>query len=102
MNSGSCGQMSSSRKLHIHVVQTHHTGEQVTHWDKTNKELLSPKMVISIVCLVPVRLLLPSLAAKGLSTAHTSYEGGVLLSLYYNVHSVLFFSVSLSNSTAKS
>ena len=64
--------------------------------------LVSPKMVISFVCLVPVRLLLPSLAAKGLSTAHTSYEGGVLLSLYYNVHSVLFFSVSLSNSTAKS
>ena len=54
MNSGSCVQMSSSRKLPIHVVQNHHTGE-----------LVSPKMVISFVCLVPVRLLLPSLAAKG-------------------------------------
>ena len=82
MNSGSCGRMSSSRKLPIHVVQIHHTGEQVTHWEKTNKELVSSKMVISIVCLVPVSLLLPSLAAKGLSTAHTSYNGGALLSRY--------------------
>ena len=82
MNSGSCVQMSSSRKLPIHVVQIHHTVEQVTHWDKTNKMLVSPKMVISFVCLVPVRLLLPSPAAKGVSTAHTSYNGGALLSRY--------------------
>ena len=82
MNSGSCGQISPSRKLPIHVVQIHLNGEQVTHWDKTNKELVSPKMVISFVCLVLVRLLLPSLAAKGLSTAHTSYDGGALLSRY--------------------
>ena len=82
MNSGSCVQMSSSRKLPNHVVQIHLTGEQVTHWDKTDKELVSPKMVITFVCLVPVRLLLPSPAAKGLSTAQTSYNGGVLLSRY--------------------
>ena len=83
MNSGSCGQMSSSRKLPSHVVQTHYTGEQVTHWDKTNKELVSSKVVISFVCLVLVRLLLPSLlGAKALSTAHTSYNDGALLSRY--------------------
>ena len=82
MNSGSCGQMSSSRKLPIHVVQIHLPGEQVTHWDKANSLLVSPKMVISFVCLVLVRLLLPSLAAKGISTAHTSYNDGALLSRY--------------------
>ena len=82
ISSGSCVQISSSRKLPNHVVQIHLTGEQVTHWDKTDKELVSPKMVITFVCLVPVRLLLPSPAAKGLSTAHTSYNGGVLLSRY--------------------
>ena len=43
-----------------HMVQKHHTGEQETHWDKTNKELTSSKMVIFFVCLVPVRFLLTS------------------------------------------
>ena len=33
-------------------------GEQETHWDKTNKELTSSKMVIFFICLVPVRSLL--------------------------------------------
>ena len=40
------------------MVQKHLAGEQETHWDKTNKELTSSKMVIFIVCLVPVRFLL--------------------------------------------
>ena len=43
-----------------HVVQQHLAGEQETHWDKTNKELTSSKMVIFFVCLVPVRFLLTS------------------------------------------
>ena len=75
MNSGSCGQTSASRELPIHVVQIHHTGEQVTHWDKTNKELVSSKMVISFVCLVPVRLLLPS--QRFCTTWITSCKGAI-------------------------
>ena len=30
-------------KLGIDVVQNHHAGEKVTHWDKTNKKLTSFK-----------------------------------------------------------
>ena len=43
-----------------HVVLKHLAGEQGTHWDKTNRELTSSKMVIFYVCLVPVRSLLTS------------------------------------------
>ena len=43
-----------------HMVQKHFAGEQETHWDKTNKELTSSKMVIFFVCLVPVHFLLTS------------------------------------------
>ena len=43
-----------------HMVQKHLAGEQETHWDKTNKERTSSKMVIFFVCLVPVRFLLTS------------------------------------------
>ena len=47
-------------QLVSHVVQKHFAGEQETHWDKTNQELASSKMVIFFVCLVPVRFLLTS------------------------------------------
>ena len=60
----------------IHVVLNRYSGEQETHWDKTNKRLTSLKMVIFFVCLLPVRFLLNGitvffvprewLAAKGL------------------------------------
>ena len=43
-----------------HVVQKQLAGEQETHWDKTNRELTSSKMVIFFVCIVPVRFLLTS------------------------------------------
>ena len=46
-------------QLAIHVVENRHAGEKKLLWDKTNKRQL---MVISFVCLVPVRLLLSSMA----------------------------------------
>ena len=33
------------------MVQRHLAGEKETHWDKTNKELTSSKMIIFIICL---------------------------------------------------
>ena len=39
-----------------------HMVQKPPHWDKTNKELTSFKMVIFFVCFVPVRLLGPSMA----------------------------------------
>ena len=47
-----------------HMVQKHLGGEQETHWDKTNTELSSSKMVIFFVCLVPVRFVLTSKTNK--------------------------------------
>ena len=47
-------------QLVSHVVQKHLAGEQETHWNKTNKELTSSKMVIFFICLVPVHFLLTS------------------------------------------
>ena len=47
-------------QLVSHVVQKHLVGEQEMHWDKTNKEVTSSKMVIFFVCLVPVHFLLTS------------------------------------------
>ena len=38
------------------------TGPQATHWDKTNIELISFKMVVFFVCLVAVLCLLSSVA----------------------------------------
>ena len=52
--------MKGPLQLVIHVVQNRHFGEQATHWDKTNKELTSFKMVISFICLLPLHLLLSS------------------------------------------
>ena len=46
----------------IHVVQNLRAGEQKSHWDKTNKENYHFKLCRSFVCLVPVRLLLSSVA----------------------------------------
>ena len=49
-------------QLAIHVVQNRRAGEQKSHWDKTNKENYHLKLCMSFVCLVPVRLLLSSVA----------------------------------------
>ena len=49
-------------QLAIHVVQNRRAGEQKSHWDKTNKENYHFKLCMSFVCLVPVRLLLFSVA----------------------------------------
>ena len=46
----------------IRVVQNLRAGEQKSHWDKTNKENYNLKLCMSFVCLVPVRLLLSSVA----------------------------------------
>ena len=48
-------------QLVIHVVQNRRAGEQKSHWD-TNKENYNLKLCLSFVCLVPVRLLLSSVA----------------------------------------
>ena len=52
----------SPLQLAIHVVQNRRAGEQKSHWDKTNKENYHLKLCMSFVCLVPVRLLLSSVA----------------------------------------
>ena len=49
-------------QLVIHVVQNRRAEEETSHWGKTNKENYHLKLCISFVCLVPVRLLLPSVA----------------------------------------
>ena len=49
-------------QLVIHIIQSRHDRERETHWDKTNKELASFKMVISLVFLVLVSLMLSSMA----------------------------------------
>ena len=49
-------------QLAIHVVQNCRAGEQKSHWEKTNRENYHFKLCISFVCLVPVRLLLSSVA----------------------------------------
>ena len=52
-------------QLGIDVVQNHHAGEKGTHWDKTNKKLTSFKngnCFCLVNCLLPVRLLLFSMA----------------------------------------
>lgn len=41
-------------QLVIHITQNCHAREGETHWDKTNKELASFKIVISLVFLVLV------------------------------------------------
>ena len=56
----SCLTMIGPLQLAIHVVQNHHTGEQKSRWDKTNKENYHLKLYMSFVCLVPVQLLLSS------------------------------------------
>ena len=50
-------------QLVIHVVQNRVTEEQKSHWEKTNKEIYHLKLCVPFVCLVPVRLLLSSVAA---------------------------------------
>lgn len=49
-------------QLVIHIIQNRQARERETHWDKTNKELASFKMVISLVFLVLVSLMLSSMA----------------------------------------
>ena len=49
-------------QLTVTWCKTRHVRTQETHWDKTNKELTSFKIVIFFVCFVPVRLLRPSMA----------------------------------------
>ena len=49
-------------QLVIHVVQNRPAGEQKSHWDETNKENYHFKLCMSFVCLIPVRLLLSSMA----------------------------------------
>ena len=51
-------------QLVIHVVQNRRAGEQKSPWDETNKENYHLKLCTSFVCLVPVRLLLSSLAVQ--------------------------------------
>ena len=73
------------------MVQKHLAGEQETHWDKTNKELTSSKMVILFFCLVPVRLLLTSKVLLYHVTGH-------LQSAHYPVTGfVSLLYISLSN-----
>ena len=47
-------------QLDSHVVRKHLVGEQVTHWDMTNKENYHFRWCKLFVCLVPVRFLLTS------------------------------------------
>ena len=49
-------------QLANHVVQKRRTGEQKSHWDKTNKGNYHLKLCMPFVCLVPVPLLLSSTA----------------------------------------
>ena len=49
-------------QLAIHVIQNRRAGEQKLHWDKTNEENYHFKLCMYFVCLVPVRLLLSSVA----------------------------------------
>ena len=49
-------------QLVIHIIQNRHARERETHCDKTNKELASFKMVISLVFLVLVSLMLSNMA----------------------------------------
>ena len=71
------------RRLAIHVVQNRYSGEQETHWEKTNKRLTSLKVVILFVCVQPLWFLLTSItvfffcttwiAAKGLLMVFSSH-----------------------------
>ena len=49
-------------QLAIHVLQNRRAGEQKSQWDKTNKENYNFRLCMSLACLVPVRLLLSSMA----------------------------------------
>ena len=49
-------------QLAIHEVQNRRAGEKTSHWEKANKENYHFKLCMSFVCLVPVRLLLSSVA----------------------------------------
>ena len=49
-------------QLANHVVQNRRTGEQKSHWDKTNKGNYHLKLCMLFVCLIPGRLLLSSTA----------------------------------------
>ena len=49
-------------QLAIHMVQNRRAGEQKSHLDETNKENYHLKLCMSFVCVVPVRLLLSSVA----------------------------------------
>ena len=49
-------------QLAIHVVQNRRSGEEKSHWDKTNRENYHLKLCMCFVCLVPVRLLLSIMA----------------------------------------
>ena len=62
----------------IHVVQNRRTGEQKSHWDKTNKGNYHLKLCMPFVCLVPVRLLLTS-------TAVLYHVNGYLQRAYFRI-----------------
>ena len=47
-----------SLNLAISVSQNHHAVDLWTHWEKTNKDLTSYKMIIPFVFYFPLRLLL--------------------------------------------
>ena len=51
-----------SYNVDIHMVKNHYTGEQKFHWDKTNKRNYHLKLCMPFVGLVPVPLVLSSLA----------------------------------------
>ena len=52
----------SPLQLVIHVVENCRAGEKKSHWNKTNKKKYHVKLCMSFVFLVPVRLLLSSVA----------------------------------------
>ena len=49
-------------QLANHVVQNCRTGEQKSHWDKTDKGNYHLQLCMPFVCLVPVRILLSGTA----------------------------------------
>ena len=61
----------------IRVVENRYSGEQETHWDKTNKRRTSLKIVIFFVCLLPVRFLLTSITVFFCTTWMASCKGPI-------------------------
>ena len=93
-------------QLVIHGVQNCRAGEQMSHWDKTNKENYHFILCMSFVCLVPVRLLLSSMAVFYLRMASCKGPISWLFSMTIHKPSTLqrwklddsFYSVCLTES----